>query len=86
MVSTLKSEDSLLYLLMADKLSQTASLTLKVDQEGKREPEKYLAMDIQQVRRTMKVDVQSNWNIKVTLKVEFDPKVKVEIVNHGIMN
>ncbi|MGG3839096.1 Ger(x)C family spore germination protein [Paenibacillus thiaminolyticus] len=162
MVSTLKSEDSLLYLLMADKLSQTASLTLKVDQEGNREPEKYLAMDIQQLKRKMKIDVQSNRNIKVTLnlnvkitaieypkdhlnqretlgrlnkklteeltrraqavtqkmlqakndgfgigrrliayypntwkslnwtkdypKVEFDPIVKVEIVNHGIMN
>lgn len=78
MVSTLKSEDSLLYLLMANKLSQTASLTLKVDQEGNRNPDKYLTMDIQQLKRKMKVNVQGNRNIKVTL----DLNVKITAIEY----
>ncbi|SMF85964.1 germination protein, Ger(x)C family [Paenibacillus uliginis N3/975] len=162
MKGTLKSEDSLLYLLMKDKLAKTSSLTLKINQEGNREPEKYIAMNIQRLKRKMKVNVNGYRNINVTLdlnlkvtaieypkdhlndrrvlgelnkklseeltrraqaitkkmqqanfdgfgigrrlmayypdtwknlnwvedypKVEFDPKVTVEIVSHGIMN
>lgn len=65
--STFNSEDSLLYLLMADKLAKNASLTLQVNQEENQNLEKYLAMDIQKLNRKMKVNVQGNRSIKVTL-------------------
>lgn len=161
MKGKLKSEDSFLYLLMNDKLAETSSLTLKINDEGKN-MENYIAMDIQKLKRKMKVNVNGYQNINVTLdlnlkvtaieypkdhlndrrvlgelnkklseeltrraqvitkkmqqanfdgfgigrrlmayypdtwknlnwvedypKVEFDPKVTVEIVSHGIMN
>lgn len=77
MAGTLKAEDSLLYLLMANKLSKTANLTLKVNEEGKQRPEQFIAMDIQSVKRKMKVYVQGNRNIKVTL----DLKIKVTAIS-----
>ncbi|MGG4394063.1 Ger(x)C family spore germination protein [Paenibacillus thiaminolyticus] len=78
MAGTLKSEDSLLYLLMANKLSKTANLTLKVNEEGKQRPEQFIAMNIQSVKRKMKVYVQGNRNIKVTL----DLKIKVTAIEY----
>ncbi|WP_374016365.1 Ger(x)C family spore germination protein [Paenibacillus thiaminolyticus] len=78
MTGTLKSEDSLLYLLMANKLAKTANLTLKVNEEGKQSPEQFLAMDFQRVKRKLKVYVQGNRNIKVTL----DLKIKVTAIEY----
>ncbi|WP_182914802.1 Ger(x)C family spore germination protein [Paenibacillus thiaminolyticus] len=78
MTGTLKSEDSLLYLLMANKLAKTASLTLKVNEEEKQSPEQFIAMDFQKVKRKMKVYVEGNRTIKVTL----DLKIKVTAIEY----
>lgn len=79
MVGTLNSEDSLLYLLMANKLNKTASLTLEVNEEGQQNPDKYLAMDIQRLRRKMKVIVQDNQDINVKLNL----KLKVTAIEYA---
>ncbi|NGP59368.1 Ger(x)C family spore germination protein [Paenibacillus thiaminolyticus] len=78
MAGKLKSEDSLLYLLMANKLAKTANLTLKVNEEGKQRPEQFIGMDIQSVKRKLKVYVQGNRNIKVML----DLKIKVTAIEY----
>lgn len=79
MTGTLKSEDSMLYLLMADKLAKTASVTLKINEEGSRNPEKYIAIDIQNLKRKLKVNVQNNRNIKVML----DLKLKIAVIEYA---
>ncbi|MGZ9584340.1 Ger(x)C family spore germination protein [Paenibacillus marinisediminis] len=79
MVGTLQSEDSLLYLLMADKLNKSGSLTLKVNGGGQSNPEQYLAMEIQSIKRKMKVNVQSNQDISVAL----DLHLKVTAIEYA---
>ncbi|UNK20984.1 Ger(x)C family spore germination protein [Paenibacillus sp. N3/727] len=78
MKDTLKSEDSFLYLLMNDKLAKAGSLTLKINEEGNREQEKYIAMNIQRLKRKMKVNVNGYRNIHVTL----DLNLKVTAIEY----
>lgn len=79
MTGTLNADESLLYLLMADKLAKTASLTLKANEEGKLESEKYITIDIQRIKRNLKVNVQDNRNIQVAL----DLKLKVTAIEYA---
>jgi len=69
MTATLTSEESILYLLMADKLSNTANLILKVNKGENPRPENYIAIDIQSLKRNLKVHVLDNRKIKVKLNL-----------------
>lgn len=70
MRGTLSSEDSLLYLLMDKELSKRASLTVKVNNEKGEKPENYLAMDIQKVKRKMKINVRNSNQIQVKMDIK----------------
>ncbi|WP_232697098.1 Ger(x)C family spore germination protein [Brevibacillus daliensis] len=78
MTGTLSREESMLYLLMADKLSKTASFTFEVNKEGKQNPEKYISIDVQSIKRKLKVNVQGNRKIQVPL----DLNLKVNAIEY----
>lgn len=78
MTGTLSAEDSLLYLLMADKLAKEANLTLKVENTENQRPENYIAIDIQSLKRRLKINVQDGRKIKVKL----DLKLKVAAIEY----
>ncbi|TCZ75189.1 Ger(x)C family spore germination protein [Paenibacillus albiflavus] len=82
MTGKLKSEESMLYLLMADKLSKTASLTLKINKEEKQDPENYIAIDVQNVKRNLKVTVKDNNNIRVDLDLKIKATVNEYAEDH----
>ncbi|UVI27737.1 Ger(x)C family spore germination protein [Paenibacillus spongiae] len=67
MTGKLKSEDSILYLMMDDKLAKIASLTLQVQEGESHDPNKYIAVDFQKLKRKLTVNVQDNRTIKVNL-------------------
>lgn len=78
LTGTLNSEDSLIYLLMKDKLSKTASLTLKVEENENETPYNYIALDFQKLNRKLKVKVEGYKQIKVAL----DLSVKVTAIEY----
>ncbi|SMG21451.1 Ger(x)C family spore germination protein [Paenibacillus aquistagni] len=78
MMGVLNSEDSLMYLLMKNKLAKTASLTLEVDKNEAQKPYNYIALDFQRVKRKLNVSVDGYKQIKVLL----DLKVKVTAIEY----
>jgi Ger(x)C family germination protein len=78
MTGTLNAEESVLYLLMADKLAKKADLVIKVNNEGDQHPENYIAIDIQSIKRKLKVNVLDSRNIQVKL----DLNLKVTAIEY----
>ncbi|MDR0271103.1 Ger(x)C family spore germination protein [Paenibacillus sp.] len=79
MTGTLNPEESVLYLLMADKLANNARLILKINKGENHRPDNYIGIDIQSVKRKLKVNVQDIRNIKVKL----DLNLKVTAIEYS---
>lgn len=78
MRGTLNTDESLLYMLMKNQLSKTASLTVRSNKEGEQKPENYITLDIQKIKRTMKVGTQGHRDIDVRMNI----KLKVTAIEY----
>ena len=77
MTGKLGKEEALLYLLMSNKKRKKARITVKVHEEKKQNVSNYITIDVQKLKRKMKVSVEDK-----QIKVDLDLKLTVNALEY----
>lgn len=77
MTGKLDKDDALLYLLMANQKNHMARITLKVHEEKEPNVRNYITIDVENLKRKMKVAVEND-----QIKVNLDLKLKVNAIEY----